>query len=322
MKASFRYAISVGALIFSGLAPAFAQQAWPQRNVRFLVAFAPAGPADVVARIVAPALQEKWAQTIVVENRGGAGGNLGAQVVARAEPDGYTALVTTSAFPVNLTLYGNPGYALSDFAAVARAATTPNILVRSLQLKHTTMKDIIAAAKTENLSYASAGIGTTSQLAGELIFRILSKVDVRHVPFTGAGPAANAAMSGQVPMAFVPLSAAFAFVKSGGVAGVAVTTEKRLNDLPEVPTVNETGVGNVEAATDVLFFLPAKTPVEIVQKFNADLNDVIKSGALDKAFAAAGLAPVTQTHSEAQTYVENEVKKWGEVIRAAGVKAE
>ena len=159
------------AAVFAACLAAFpaAAQSWPQRNVRFVVAFAPAGPADVVARIVSPPLQEKWGQTIVVENRGGGGGNIGAQAVARAEPDGYTVLVTTSAFPVNLTLFANPGYALSDFKTAAYAATTPDILVRSPTLKYTTLQEIVAAAKTENLSFGSAGIGTTPQLAGEVL---------------------------------------------------------------------------------------------------------------------------------------------------------
>ncbi len=312
------------AAVFAACLAAFpaAAQSWPQRNVRFVVAFAPAGPADVVARIVSPPLQEKWGQTIVVENRGGGGGNIGAQAVARAEPDGYTVLVTTSAFPVNLTLFANPGYALSDFKTAAYAATTPDILVRSPTLKYTTLQEIVAAAKTENLSFGSAGIGTTPQLAGELIFRILAKVDVTHVPFTGAAPAANAVMGGQLPLASLTVSSAGEFIKTGAMKGVAVMTSKRLPSLPDVPTVEETGIGKVEASTDIFFFMPAKTPAAVVGKFNADLNEIIKSGALDKAFAAAGVSPATPDQKTADAYVAEEARKWGEVIKAAGVKAE
>jgi tripartite-type tricarboxylate transporter receptor subunit TctC len=304
------------------IVPAGAQTAWPEKPVHFIVAFAPAGPADVIGRIVGQALQDKWKQTVVIDNRGGGGGNIGASVVARAEPDGYGVLVTTSAFPVNLTLYEKPGYALSDFKTAAYAATTPNILVRSTALKQTNLPDIIAAAKTENLSYSSAGVGTTTQLAGELIFRVIAKVDVRHVPFTGAAPAANALMGGQVPLAMLTLSSAGEFIKAGSMKGVAVTTTHRVPTLPDVPTVNETGIGKVEAATDIFFFMPAKTPQAIIEKFNADVNALIKSGALDKAFAAAGVSPVTLNQAEADAYVAGEAKKWGDVIRAAGVKAE
>jgi tripartite-type tricarboxylate transporter receptor subunit TctC len=316
---SFRIAL---AAVLAALAASPARAAWPDRPVRFVVAFAPAGPADVIGRIVGQALQAKWDQTVVIENRGGGGGNIAASLVSRAEPDGYTVLVTTSAFPVNLSLYDKPGYALADFKTAAYPARTPNILVRSNTLKQTTLPEIIAAARTENLSYSSAGIGTTTQLAGELIFRVIAKVDVRHVPFTGAAPAANALMAGQVPLAMLTLSSAGPFIKANSMQGVAITSAKRAATLPDVPTVEETGVGKVEASTDIFFFMPAKTPAAIVEKFNADVNALLGSGALDKAFAAAGVEPVVLTQSQSDAYVAEEARKWGEVIRAAGVKPE
>ena len=239
-------------------APAAAQEAWPQKNVRLVVAFAPAGPADIVARLLGQSLQDKWGKPVVVENRAGAGGNAGAAAVARAEPDGYSILVTTSAFVVNLSLYDKPGYALADFKAAVYAATTPNIVVSSPTLRASTLPEIIAAAKTANLSYASAGVGTTTQLAGELIFKILAGVDIRHVPFTGAAPAANALVAGQVPLAMLTVSSAGPFIKSGAMKAVAVTTARRVAELPDTPTVTETGVGNVEAATDIFFFMPSR----------------------------------------------------------------
>lgn len=315
-------ASALSLLVACSAGVARAQSSWPDRPVHFIVAFAPAGPADVIGRIVGQALQEKWKQTIVIENRGGGGGNIGAALVARAEPDGYSVLVTTSAFPVNLTLYEKPGYALADFHAAAHAATTPNIVVGSPKLKQASLADVVAAARTENFSYSSAGVGTTTQLAGELIFRVISKVDVRHVPFTGAAPAANALMGGQVPLAMLTVSSAGEFIKSGAMRGLAVTTSKRVPSLPDVPTVEETGVGKVEAATDIYFFMPAKTPPAIIEKFNADVNALIASGSLDKAFAAAGVAPVNRSRAEADAYVAAEAKKWGDVIKAAGVKAE
>ena len=315
--------IAVAALALC-LAPraSLAQETWPQKNVKFLVAFAPGGPADVIARIVGQALQEKWGKTIIVENRAGAGGNLAAVFIARAEADGYSVLVTTSAFVVNTSLYDKPGYALADFSTAAYAATTPNILVRSPALKHATLTEILTASKTENLAYASAGIGTTTQLAGELIFKILAKVDVRHVPFTGAAPAASALIAGQVPLAMLTVSSAGPFIEAGSMKAVAVTTATRLKTLPDTPTVIETGVGNVEAATDIFFFMPAKTPAAIVTKFNTDLNGIVASGALDKAYAAAGVAPVSLDQTQAHAYVAREIDKWGDVIRKTGVKVE
>ena len=294
---------------------------WPQHNVRFQVAFAPAGPADIVARLLGQALQAKWGQTIIIENRAGAGGNTGAVNVARAEPDGYTILVSTSAFSVNLNLYDKPGYALSDFQVATIASTSPNILVAAPNLKQNTLKEIIEASKTTNLAFASAGVGTTPHLTGELIFRLLAKVDIRHVPFTGAGPAVNAAMAGQVPLALVALPGAIEQVKGNTVKGIAIATAKRIADLPDVPTMIESGI-DVEAASIVAFFMPAKTPPAIVAKFNADVNDVIRSGALDKAFAAAGVSPLTYTPAQSQAFIIEETRKWGEVIKASGLKAE
>jgi len=319
---SAKMAARVAAAMACLTASAFAQGAWPQRPVHFVVAFAPAGPADVVGRIVGQALQDAWKQSVVVENRGGGGGNIGASVVARAEADGYTVLVTTSAFPVNLTLYDNPGYALADFHAAAVAATTPNVLARAANLKQTTLPEIIEAAKTQNFSYASAGVGTTTQLAGELIFKILAKVDVRHVPFTGAAPAVTALMSGQVQLAMLTQSSVGELVRTGAIKAVAVAAEHRVPGMPDVPTVKETGVGDIVASTDIYFLMPARTPLAVVEKFNADLNAIIDSGGLDAAFASAGVSPVRLNQAGADAYLAGEAKKWGGVIKAAGVKAE
>ncbi len=299
-----------------------AQETWPQKNVRFVVAFAPAGPADIVARLLGQALQEKWGKTVVVENRAGAGGNAGASAMARAEPDGSAILVSTSAFSVNLTLYEKPGYALSDFHVAAVASTSPNILVGAPQLKANTLNEVIALSKTENMAFGSAGLGTTPHLTGELIFRILAKVDIRHVPFTGAAPAVNATMAGQVPLAWVALPGAMEQVKGGTVKGLAMATARRLNDLPNVPTVIESGVGDVEAESIVAFFFPVKTPMSIVEKFNADVAAIIRGGALDRQFAAAGVFPLTYDQPRAQKYIVDEARKWGDVVKASGIKAE
>ena len=304
--------------------PALAQNAqfYPTKNVRFIVAFAPGGIGDIIARVVGQALGDRWGQTAIIENRGGGGGNIGAVLGARADADGYTVLVTTSAFAVNLTLYDKPGYSLSDFRVAGVPATSPNIIVAAPTLPYSTLPQILEAAKHENFSFGSAGIGTTPHLSGEQIFRLIGHVDVRHVPFTGAGPAVAATMGGHVPISVVALPAAIEQVKTGLVKAIAVTTAQRLPDLPDVPTVKETGVGDVQGATMVAFLMPAKTPPDIVAKFNADLNAVVKSGVLDQAFAKAGSIPLVLDTKQAQDYVEDEVAKWGAVVRAANLKAE
>ena len=318
MKNIFLAAASIAATL--GASPLAAQENWPQRNVRFLVAFAPAGPADIVARLLAVPLQAKWGQSVVVENRAGAGGNAGASAVARAEPDGYTFLVSTSAFAVNLTLYDKPGYALDDFQVATIASTSPNILVGAPKFTPSTLPEIIAASRNENLSYSSAGIGTTPHLTGELLFRLKAKADVRHVPFTGAAPAVNAAMSGQVPLALVALPGAIEQVKAKAVKPIAIATAARVADLPDVPTFREQGF-DIEAASIVAFFLPAKTPPAIVAKFNSDVNEIIASGVLDKAFAAAGVSPLAYTPAKSREFIVEETRKWGEVIHASDLKA-
>ena len=181
---------------------------------------------------------------------------------------------------------------------------------------------IIAAAKTENFSFGSAGIGTTPHLTGEQIFRLIGKVDVRHVPFTGAGPAVAATMGGHVPIAVVALPGAYEQVKAGLVKGIAITTAERLPDLPDVPTVKETGLGDIESSTMVAFFMPAKTPAAIVAKFNADLNAVVKSGILDAPLKATGATGLMLDQAAAQAYVEKEIAIWASVIKAANLKAD
>ena len=310
-------ALALSTTIASGAAA----QSFPDKNVRFIVGFAPGGPADIVARVVGQALSERWGKSVIVENRGGAGGNIAAVQAARADADGYTILVTTSALAVNLSFYDNPGYALSDFRTAALVATAPNILVGSPTLKANTLKETIELAKTENLSFGSAGVGTTPHLSGERIFKLLGKVDVRHVPFTGAGPAVGATLSGHVPLASVALSAAIEQVKAGAVKGLAVTSAQRLPDLPNVPTVTESGLGDVEDATWVALFAPAKTPDAVLQKINADAALAIADPKAKDALAKAGFLPLSGDLAQWQAYVVSETKKWAEVVTAVGAKA-
>ncbi len=318
-----KHAVALALALACAAAPAVrAQEAWPTRNVRFLVAFAPGGIGDIIGRFVGQALGEKWGHAAIIENRGGGGGNIGAAMAARAEPDGYTVLVTTSSFTVNLSLYDNPGYAFPDFRTAGVAAISPNIIVAPPGSRYNTLPEFLAAAKTGAFSFGSAGVGTTPHLTGEMIFRLLGKVDVRHAPFTGAGPAVVAAMGGHVQVAVVALPAAIEQVKSGTLKALAVTTKLRLPDLPNVPTVKETGVGDVETATMVAFFMPAKTPPAIVAKFNADLNAAIASGVLDKPFASAGVDPLTLDVAQAGAFVADEIQKWAAVVKAANIKPE
>ncbi len=303
--------------------PSFAQGAgqWPEKNVRFVVAFAAGGAADVVARLVGQNVGERWGRTVVIENRGGGGGNIGAQAVARSDPDGYTILVTTSAIAANLTYYDNPGYSTADLKTVALLATQPNIIVGAKDLKANTLKEVIELSKTENLSYGTAGPGTTPHLSAERIFRLMGKVDIRHVPFTGAAPAVAATVSGHVPLASVALSGAIEQVKGGLVKGLAVTSLQRFPDLPDVPTVKESGLGDIDDATWVAAYAPAKTPAAILAKINADMSAALKDAKVRDELVRAGYLPLGGSLAEADSFMQSEVKKWGEVVKASGVKA-
>lgn len=315
--------IAAGALLAAVLAapPVGAQTAYPEKTVRFVAGFAPGGPADIVARLMGQALSEKWGKPVVVENRGGAGGNIAAVAVSRADPDGYTVLVTTTAIAANVSYYEDAGYALSDYKTAALVGTAPNIIVGAPNLAANNLAEAMTLAKTQPLSFASAGAGTTPHLSGERIFRLLGKVDVRHVPFTGAGPAISAVMAGHVPLSSVALSGAIEQVKGGTVKGLAVTSAKRIADLPDVPTVTEAGLGEVDDATWVGLFVHAKTPGAVLARINADSNAVLASPKVREGLAKAGLIPMGGDLATSQAYVEAEAKKWAEVVNALGLKA-
>ena len=317
--ASIRLAFACLALACT--APARAQD-FPDRNVKLVVSFAPGGPTDVGARIIGAALQEKWGKPVIIENRGGAGGNIGTVAVARAEPDGYTILVTTSAFSINLTYNANPGYAANDLRPAALVATTPNIIVGSPALKANTLSEAIELARREKFAYGSAGAGTSPHLSAERVFKLIGKVDVRHVPFTGAAPAMNAVSAGHVQFGVVAMTPAIELVKAGNLKAYAVTSARRAAELPDVPTVTETGVGAIDDATWVAMFVPARTPQAIVAKINADVNELLKQPAIVQQISRAGLDPLGGSLPDIEAYVGSETRKWAEVINATGARAE
>ena len=233
-----------------GLLPASAtsaQDSYPSQNVRFIVAFPAGGPTDAVARIVGQRLSEKWGQGVVIENRGGAGGNIATRQVAKAEPNGYTVLVTTSAYAVNPSLTANAGYAPeTDYKTAIVVATTPNIIVASPGLKASNLKELIETARTEKLTYGMPGPGTTPHLSAERIFKVLAKVDIPHVPFTGAAPLLNALVGGHITLACLAMPPAIELIKSGQIKALAVVSDKRVPSLPDVPTAMEQGFGDSE----------------------------------------------------------------------------
>jgi tripartite-type tricarboxylate transporter receptor subunit TctC len=297
--------------------------AWPQRPIKFVVSFAPGGPADIVGRLLGQALQDKLGQSVVVENRAGAGGNIAARFVAKEAADGYTLLVTTSSMAVNQTLYKEPGYdALRDFTPVGLVASSPNILVAHPSEPANDLKEYLRMNKGKSISYGSAGIGSTPHLTGDHILRALAGIDAVHIPFQGASPALAATMANQVPLASVALPPAVPLVKTGKVKALAVTSSKRIDALPHVPTVAEAGFADFEDYTWVGVFGPQKLPTEIVVKLNAAINDVLKSPSFKEKLDAAGFEAQPGTPQNFSDYLKREVVKWGRIVKETGVTAQ
>jgi tripartite-type tricarboxylate transporter receptor subunit TctC len=313
-----------GAVALAGLQlrmPAQAQaQAWPGKPLRLIVSFAPGGPADIVGRLIAQQLQERLGQQVVVENRAGAGGNIAAKFVAGQAADGYTLLVTTSSMAVNQTLYKEPGYdALRDFTPVANLAAGPNIIVAHPSEPAADLKQFIQAYRNKPVSYGSAGVGSTPHLSADHVLRVLAKLDAVHVPFQGAAPALNATMANQVPLASVALPPAVPLVKAGKVKALAVTSLKRVAQLPDVPTVAESGFPDFEDYTWVGLFGPAKLPADVVARLNTACNEALRQTDFRERLLAAGLEATPGTASEFADYLKREVAKWGRIVKETGV---
>ena len=294
--------------------------AWPTKPLRFIVSFAPGGPADIVARLLAQAIQDKLGQTIVIENRAGAGGNIAAKYVATQPADGYTLLVTTSSMAVNQTLYKDPGYdALRDFTAVANLAASPNIIVAHPSEPAADLRQFLQMKKGQPVSYGSAGVGSTPHLTADHVLRVLGKLDAVHVPYQGAAPALNATVANQVPIASVALPPAVPLIKSGKVKALAVTSLKRLQQLPEVPTVAESGFPDFEDYTWVGLFGPAKLATEIVARLNTACNEALRQADFRERLLTAGLEATPGTPAEFADYLKREVLKWGRIVRDTGI---
>jgi len=314
---------SLVAAMCVALAPAAFAQAYPTRPVHIIVAFAPGGPVDVVARLVANKLGDIIGQPVVVENRPSATGNIATQVVAKAPADGYTVLATSSAFAVNVSLSPNAGYdAERDFAPVIQAATQPNVLVVNAEFPAKTLAELLEMAKTQKLAYASPGIGTTPHLTGEHLFRAIAKVDVTHVPFKGAGPAASAVVSGQPPIGSLAVTAPIPFIQSGRLRALAISSGKRHPLLPNVPTFAELGYPEIEEYTWVGFFAPAGTPPAIVQKLNAGIDEVLRMPEVRERLEALTFEPIGGSSQQFSDYVRAEVVKWAEVVKVTGAKVD
>ena len=309
------------AVVAASVCASTAAQPYPERPIRFVVAFPPGASTDIVGRIVSQKLTETWGQNVVVENRPGAGGNIGTQTALRANPDGYTILLNSSAFAVNVSLYSAPGYKVSDFVPIVQGPTTPNLISVHPSVKAATLSELIALARSSPMNYGSSGTGTTPHLDMELLFRTLAKVSVTHVPY-GPAQAVAAVVGNQVPIASTSMPPAVPHVKAGRVRPIAVTTLKRSNILPETPTVAESGYSGFDDHTWFSFFAPAGTPPAIVNKLNAEVNRILQLPDVKARLEVLSLEFVPNTPAEFAARLKTEVARYAKMVRDSGAKAD
>ena len=313
------------ALVALAISAAAHAQVYPSKPIRMIVAYPPGGGTDIVGRMVAQKLGEALGQNVVVENRGGASGNIGTEIAARAAPDGYTVLMGNVApNAINVSLFRSlPFDPVADFAPVSLVASTPNILVVHPSTPARTVKEVIALARARpgTLNFASAGVGSSSHLAGEL-FRVLAGADIVHVPYKGAGPAMVDVLSGQVQLYFATMPAAMPHVKSGKLVPIAVTSARRSPALPELPTIAESGVAGYEASTWYGLLAPAHTPGPAVARLHEGILKILGEAELRERLTDQGFEPVGDSPQEFAAYIRSEIAKWGKVIRDAGIRSE
>ena len=310
----------------SALAPAVGGRAWaqtyPNRNVRLVVPFTPGGGIDAIGRIVGGRLSEIWGQQVVVENKPGAGANLGTEFVARAAPDGYTMLITAGGLALNQFLFPSINYdPVNDFAPVSLLCLFANLVVVPKDSKFRTVEEVVAFAKANpgKLTYASPGHGSSPHMSAEL-FKYMAKVDITHVPYRGASPGYTDLIAGRIDLYFAVMASGLPLVEAGQLRALAVTTAKRQDSAPDVPTVAETGVPGYDMSSYFAFVMPAKTPAEIVRKVNADTNTVLGEPAIKARFDKLGVVPAGSTPQALGAFLKEEMAKWGPVIKAANIK--
>jgi len=308
-------------LLLALCAPAAAD--YPDHPVRLIVPFPPGGSNDVVARLVARQLSVNLGQQVVVDNRGGAGGVLGTEAAAQAAPDGYTLLIISIAHAVNPALYKLNYDPIKSFAPISILATGPNVLAVNPQLGVHNVKELLALARAKpgGLDYASAGIGSFQHLGGEL-FKLTAGVNLQHVPYKGGGPAMSDVVAGHVKIMFSSLVQTTPFIKSGQLLALGTGGTKRNPVLPDVPTIAEAGVPGYEANNWWGIMAPAGTPKEIVERLYRDIQSVLKSPELTTAFDREGAAVVTMSTAEFSSYIENEIVKWGHVVKEGNITAQ
>ena len=289
------------------------------QTMTIVVSFPAGGFADGVARVIGDRIAERLGVKVVVENKGGAGGNLGARLVAQSAPDGATILVSTTAMAINGTLYKNMGYATSDITPVAIVGSAPESFVVHPSNPAKNLKEFIANAKGKPIEYASAGVGSGSYIAAEYLFKVLAKVQTVHVPFPGGAPAVTAVLGNHVGAMAATVSGMIVHINAGKLRGIGIASAQRFPAMPEVPTYIESGFTGFTAASWVGFFVPAKTNTAIVTKLNAAINEALKEAAVQERLKRFGLEPMIADTAATARFFNSEVDRWGKMVKAIGV---
>jgi tripartite-type tricarboxylate transporter receptor subunit TctC len=300
-------------------------QTYPSKSIRMVVPFPPGGTTDILARTIGQKMAEDWGQPVVIDNRPGAGGNIGSDLVAKAPPDGYTLLMgTISTHAINPSLYKKlPFDPARDFAPISRVGTLPNILIVHPSVPVKSVKELIELAKSKpgDLNFASSGVGTSLHLSGEL-FNSMAGVKLVHIPYKGSSPALADLLGGQVKIMFDNLPSALPHVKAGKLKPLAVTSTKRVAVLPELPTVSESGLPGFEVTSWFAVYAPAKTPKDIVTKLNGEIVKILRSADVKDKLAQLGVDAAPTTPEELATFAKAETEKWGKVVKATGASAD
>src|SRR5438477_2067831 len=297
---------------------------WPIKSVRVVVPFAPGGSTDTTARLVGNRLQEVWGQSVVIENKPGAGGNIAADMVAHSDPDGYTIFIVGPGQATNQFLYPQLSYdPVADFAPVTLLITQPNMMCVPNSSPAKSVQQFIAYCNENRgkVTYASSGSGTTLHLSGEL-FKRMANVEMTHIPYRGGAPAINDLIPGRVDVIFDNVPTIISHVRANHLRGLAVTTKDRIAVAPDMPTIAESGVPGFDVFSWFGFFVPAKTPPEIIAKINTDANAALAFPSVKQRFEDVGAVPKGSTPAELAAFLKSEIDKWGPVIRNARIKVE
>ncbi len=329
MIAKFARRPMLGALVASLLslwaAPAMSQASYPNKPVKLIVPFPPGGGNDVIGRVIAQKLTDRWGQNVVVENRAGANGIVGLQALMQSPADGYTLAVGAAGpLAVNPSLYARLPYdPLKDFTPITNLVNFPLLLVTHPSVAAKNTRELVALAKSKpgQLSYASPGSGNSGHLAGEL-FNSMAGVKTVHIPYKGQGPALTDLVAGQVQMLYSSIPSVIQQVRNGQLRAIAVGSAQRLPSLPDIPTLSESGVPGYEAYSWVGLVAPANTPTDIVKKIHRDVSEILKDKEVADKLNQQGALPVGDTPEEFAVYIKNEIAKWGKVVREANIKVD